>query len=279
MRPYIEVARACLSKPGWFSYTPEEIENKLNTSTDAELESEIYAVGSMTAAAKQIQNYLKQIGIELTDEEFAQFKEAVLHGSDNAEIFKIVGNKIKSVNPYDLMMTSLTNVHDKWVQTNPPKFLAREKKHQHMPIELIGWNEVTSDLIYLKPILEASGIEVNEETLKATYYDTVKKFFKARGIKNEADLAAKIPEIASSYHALEGQNEILEKLNDPEFVTTTLMPQIKEKGVGSDLTFIVEATKSAVTKDGFDNASKTLRENCQERVAKDGLTIDDSQCR
>ena len=69
-------------------------------------------------------------------------------------------------NAVNLIMDTLFHVHDGWVKDNVKKFNAREKKHQHMPSELIGWNEAKADLLFVRPIFEAAGIEVNEEELE-----------------------------------------------------------------------------------------------------------------
>lgn len=103
-----------------------------------------------------------------------------------------------------------------------------------MPIELIGWKEVKSDLLFLNPILQSMGVNIREEDLERAYDDKVKDFFKARGVTSIDELGKQICEGASFYRPLEGQEDILQALQDPEFVVKTLIPSIKEKGIGSD---------------------------------------------
>lgn len=103
-----------------------------------------------------------------------------------------------------------------------------------MPIELIGWKEVKSDLLFLNPILQSMGINIREEDLEKTYDDRVKDFFKSWDVKSIDELGEQISKGASFYKSLKGQEDILQALKDPEFVTKTLIPSIKEKGIGAD---------------------------------------------
>lgn len=79
------------------------------------------------------------------------------------------GDKNKSV------LDILSTIHDTWVRNNPDNFLAtkngkpRDKEYQFVPLELLSWKEVESDLVFLQPILEASGIEIDEETLQQEF--------------------------------------------------------------------------------------------------------------
>ena len=191
---------------------------------------------------------LADAGIPLTDMEIDQYRTAVFNGPENDEIFKIVGEKIKKIdNQTSLIISALREIHDGWVADHENKFVVddredpknrKEKRFQHMPTELIGLIETKKDLVFLGPILAASGIEIDDATLEAAYNDAVMKFLAENDIKSTEDLIAKIQTGAQFYPALEGQDPITTKLADPEFVRTVIIPQIEKSGIGNIEEFI-----------------------------------------
>ena len=300
MIPYRKVAEKALYE--WnYKYAEEYQDNQdaalkrahdeAETLSFEELESNVWAQGSMTYAIEGIANYLKEQGMELTPEEIEQYKKAVFEGPENAEIFKTVQDRIGQLeDPNKLMISTLSDIHDGWVKDNQKKFFAREKKHQHMPLELIGWNEVKSDLLFLRPILEASGLEIDESTLEGTYKDTVLKFLEDKGIQTKEDLQAAITQGTDFYPALEGQDAIVEALSQPEFVSETLMPQLEAKGNGNVEQFISENKKTLtpldietavqhVTRKGLSDRTSAIKEEFnpekENEQSNDEISIDD----
>ncbi len=155
-----------------------------------------------------------------------------------------------------MILSVLSSIHDGWVKDNPQKFFARDKKYQHMPMELIGWDEVKSDLLFLAPIVEAMNLEVEEEKLEKAYDERVKSFFETRGINGLKDLPSHIAKGSEFYPALEGQTDIQEALRDPKFVSETMIPSIMEKGIGAD-----KSAKNAIGKEKRTRIIKKLIEN------------------
>ena len=143
----------------------------------------------------------------------------------------------------NLIMDTLFHVHDGWVQDNVKKFNAREKKHQHMPSELIGWKEAKADLLFVRPIFEAAGIEVNEEELEQVYNGRVKEFFLDHGIQTARNLSDSITQGEEFYPALEGYGDILVTINDPDYVDEKIIPAIEQQGIGN----IEEVRRSIVS--------------------------------
>ena len=41
--------------------------------------------------------------------------------------------------------------------------MPRAKEYQHLPLQLIGFDEVKSDLIFVEPLVNACGIEIDEK--------------------------------------------------------------------------------------------------------------------
>lgn len=228
--PYYQVAEQALMN--WNGLSKEEADNIINTQSFDEIESQVYATGSMNYAIEGVKESLS-----LTDRDTKEFSQFVYEGKECGvtEVWRIMA-KSPEKNKEDfnnLIMDTLFHVHDGWVKDNTKKFNAREKKHQHMPSELIGWKEAKADLLFVKPIFEAAGIEVNEEELEQVYNDRVKNFFLDRGIETTDDLANAIAKGKDFYPALEGYGDILTTMSDPDYVKKTIIPAIEQQGIGN----------------------------------------------
>lgn len=137
-------------------------------------------------------------------------------------------------NPYDTVIKILSEIHDQWVIDNDKKYNrdANEQDknridrrlYQHLPIELIGIKEATSDLLFLAPFLEEMGINVgrmeqsyipSSEVVEA-YNGAVKKWQNENGIKTAEDLKSNMGKIIDSYSPLKekGKNGLGEERLD-----------------------------------------------------------------
>ena len=243
LTPYKQVAKDALMS--WNGLSEEEATKKVQSSTNEQLESEVYAQGSINNAIDGIMAYIGNHGWPLNSTQYATAKNMAMNSSTDSHAMvrffsKYIGHFVEHEDENknwktEMALSALTRIHDGWVKDNQKKFMARDKKYQHMPIELIGWKEVKSDLLFLNPILQSMGIEIPETDLEKAYDDKVKDFFKHREITSIDELGVQISsEGAKFYKALEGQEDILEALQNPEFVSGTLLPSIKEQGVGAD---------------------------------------------
>ena len=75
-----------------------------------------------------------------------------LENSEN--IVKILTEKTEGKDKDEIVLNMLSAVHDGWVKDNSKKFFARDKKYQHLPLELIGWKEVEADLLFIMEQVE-----------------------------------------------------------------------------------------------------------------------------
>lgn len=227
--PYYQIAKEALMN--WNGLSEAEAVKMIESSTFEEIEGQVWAKSSINYAIEGITKSLS-----LTDFDVEQLTKAIYGEGANydSDIFKELKPEMDRIgkNPNDIIMDTLFTVHDGWVKDNQKKFMAREKKHQHMPSELIGWNEVKADLLFVKPIFAAAGIEISEEALKAQYDSRVKNFLQSRDIKTTSDLSREISKGAEFYPALEGQEEVLSVLGDREKVDSMVIPQIESKGIG-----------------------------------------------
>lgn len=240
--PYYQVAKQALMN--WNGLSEEEAEQFISTQSFDDVESQVYAKGSMDYAIEGIKTSLG-----FSDKEAEELSTFVYNGGkskiidwlrENNEMAHRLEQKTKGqsiitnktlVN--NLIMDTLFHVHDGWVEDNVKKFNAREKKHQHMPSELIGWKEAKADLLFVRPIFESAGIDVNEEELEQVYNGRVKDFFLNRGIKTARNLSDSITQGEEFYPALKGYGEILTTINDPDYVDEKIIPAIEQQGIGN----------------------------------------------
>lgn len=201
---------------------------------------------SKTSARISVEGGANSIGkrIGLSEEKIKEFNHASIHGPADAPIFKIVGDRIPKDNLYKFMIDILSDVHDVWVKNNSKKFnsvnikngqkVPRAKEYQHLPLQLIGFDEVKLDLIYVEPIVNACGIEIDEKELKAEYDKSVEDFFIENNAKKISDFHDEIMKGENFYPALEGQDNVNELLKQGWYVSDIVLPQVEEKGIGKD---------------------------------------------
>lgn len=187
--PYQNVAKEALMN--WNGLSAEEANIKIQTESISQLESQVYAMSSMKYAVVGI---AKQAG--LTENETTRFFDAVINGPETSEIFEVVSKKIKGLTEQQ-KLEILSSIHDGWVVTNSDektfnKKIDRQQLHQYTPLELIGWNEVKSDLLFLTPILTAVGVPIDEKQLAEAYYIKVENYMKTMKINGPTDLIALI---------------------------------------------------------------------------------------
>ncbi len=212
----------------------------IETQTNTELENARYATESMKSSLKGIIKCLQERNIGTSDinpdELYADIfgpEEPTAEVSQTGALVAL-GEKINSLEaPEALIVDTLSTIHDDWSRGNARKFFQREKKYQHIPLELIGWKEAKADLLFLNPILEGAGVEINEDQIQFSYYERVADFQEKRGISTKEGLISAIQQAEVFYPALEGQIEITDFMKTPEGAAT-VASQIIEKGIGAD---------------------------------------------
>lgn len=228
---YGKVAKEALMN--WNGLTEEQANEELKKPF-SEVDGQVWAQGSMNSALESIKRIAEKKGLGITDEEMEEFKNAVYHEGEDAEIFKTIREKTENGIEENDVVTILSDIHDQWVKDNPKKFLqeGRNRQYQHMPIELIGWKESTSDLLFVKPILESMGKSINEQDLEQAYNDRVKTFLDEKGINSLEQLEQAISKGKDFYPALQGQEEISEKLAEDTQLVEKIAGDVSERGIG-----------------------------------------------
>ena len=183
--PYQQIAKSALMN--WNGLSELEADYKIKTESVMELEGQVYAMDSIKSALIGLAKVT-----QLTPEEAAQLTSAVINGPEDAEIFNIVATRAMSMSESD-KLDILSVIHDGWVQNNCSektfdKKVAREQLRQYAPLELIGWNEVKSDLLFLTPILNSVGVSVDEEILSVAYHERVVTYMEEHSINGPSQL-------------------------------------------------------------------------------------------
>lgn len=276
---YKQIARDALMT--WNGYSKEESTRIVTESSNEELEGQVYAEGSIDAAIKGLQEYSqeylkKQEGNEepISDNDAELLKEVIMTGNyrngSAEDLFEIVRKKLGLLRDdfndeqmgkdiTDMVISVLSTIHNQWVKDNQKKFFSRDKKYQHMPIELIGWKEAKSDLLFLKPILEAMDLSdwISEESLEEAYNRRVQNFLEEKGITNLDELITQISRGSEFYPALEGQVDITEALKDRDFVEGNISGEVIKRANP-------EITQQLFR--GKDNSDKELEELRREKA-------------
>lgn len=104
------------------------------------------------------------------------------------------------------IVNMLSVIHDGWVKSNSNKFLqeGRNKEYQFSPLMLLDWKEAKSDLLFLKPILEAAGIKIDEKEIEQEFEIMQKEFLIDKGLTSHEALVEFVGNGAKSYPAIEG---------------------------------------------------------------------------
>lgn len=269
--PYRVIAEQAIEE--WYlSLGPEPHELAYNESIeDLEngIDQKMYGVGgkpSIVSGVDGIVSHLKKIGIQLPDNITEQFTSEIMSGkgTEDSQIYNIIGNALDEVpNMEELVLDSLVVTHDDWVERSSTEatFAKKESKdqlHQYLPLELIGWDEAAKDLLFLEPILNACGKDIDIEKLKEAYNQRTLKFLEENNIKNQDDLKQYI--LNGQYEALsrtESGIEFKNRLTEDENLLAKMMENINKKGIGSVEQFLSEH-KNTLTPSDIESAVSTL---------------------
>ena len=235
--PYKEIAFFALVN--WNGKTEQEANKMVNLMTVDELETYVGAKGSVNHAIDSIATNLR-----LSEEDKKELTKAVYEGPVDAPIFgKVYGllGEVKDLETFVLGI--LSDIHNGWVQDHADeatfnKKVTKRQLRQYTPLPLIGYNEVLSDLIFLRPILMACGINPDELQLEGAYHLRMHDFLIANRIFSLNDLEARIATGSMFYPSLPG--ELAQKLSPMAHdVTEQLRENWYDKDKSSATTFLI----------------------------------------
>lgn len=143
---------------------------------------------------------------------------------------KILDDKFKNI------FEILSYIHNEWVKNNSNKFLNRPKDFQFVDLKLLPYEEVSADLIFLQPILEGCGIDIDDEILKKEFYNRQIQFLQDSGIKSHDSLVKKLMEGSDFYSSLnnlittrDGETVLIDDIIRDVEVAESMANQIEQK--------------------------------------------------
>ena len=143
---------------------------------------------------------------------------------------KILDDKFKNI------FEILSHIHNEWVKNNSNNFLNRPKDFQFVDLKLLPYEEVLSDLIFLQPILEGCGIDIDDEILKKEFYNGQIQFLQDSGIKSHDSLVKKLMEGSDFYSSLnnlrttrDGETVLIDDIIRNLEVAESMANQIEQK--------------------------------------------------
>lgn len=197
------ITKDALMNPKWNDLPEQEAIAKVEELGSASRASDEITYGSELASVEGIAQILG-----LTDEEKNQMINDI---NTKDAISDALATKMKTQLTDRGLNASIVEIlsviHDNWVKGNGKKFenpKRMDRLYQFVDLKLLDYDEAKLDLLFLKPILEAAGIEIDENALNKEFLDEQKLFLDTNGIKNANDLKAKLQEGAAFYPALEG---------------------------------------------------------------------------
>ena len=226
---YRRIAKDCLVK--WMG-TEESVAISYATNDtiqDLENGNEVhYGVGALSSIRAALRSIVRQLGFQ--DNVYSTLENTIVNG-DNPRVFEMISERLKQIpNMEEFVLIALSDIHDQWVLDNSSEkaFIKKEGRgqlHQYTPLELIGWNEVKSDLIFLEPIMTALGVSIDKDKLLEVYNAKVANYADEHSITSKEDIATLVGTGSAYYPAL--PQELGQKLADRnEVVADTVVTNL-----------------------------------------------------
>lgn len=197
----IEMKIAKIAAQNWGQKEPQNLEEAKGITWGSEISS-IKGIISVLKLEPELED-------QITDDVYN--KSAI--SEDIAK--KIQSGIYRDGNSSLAIIKMLSVIHDGWVKNNPNNFLRvnkdengndkpRNKEYQFVPLEMLSWKEAKSDLLFIKPILEAAGVKVDEKKIEQQFEVVQKEFLIKNNIYSRESLKLELSGGAKFYTALEG---------------------------------------------------------------------------
>lgn len=265
----------------------------------AAAQAKVDTIGMLPTVAERVSEAKNTVGISvddsikgiaevagLSEDEKRQLTEDInTKGRISPELAQKVAKAFEMNGKESSIIKVLSIVHDGWVRdvkrdpetneivkyNNGRKFEdpGRMKKlYQFTPLQLLNFGEAKLDLLFLKPLLDNMGIEVDEQTLETVFLQEQQAFLDAHGIKDTKDLKAKLQEGAAFYPALEGikgatGDLITDRLAAEDFSLDMMTEQVAKNAR------VPEKAKETVDLDQVQEVAETLTKSVADKTTLD----------
>ena len=228
----IEMKIAKASAKRW----KHEVAKDLDSAIKGSAGSEIAAVRGIVETLGLNEDIFEKL-IGTIDENGKANGDGIVYTSDviPEDISEKIREGITGSDQNKKVLNILSTIHDSWVKNHPDNFLKkdRNKERQFVPLQLLDWDEVENDFVFLKPILESAGIEIDEEALRSEFNISQEEYLIDNKIFSHDDLVRHLMKGSEFYSTLEGLEtehgvnicEILEN----KIYTETMAKQIESR--------------------------------------------------
>ncbi|MBR3162902.1 MAG: hypothetical protein IKF17_02220 [Clostridia bacterium] len=189
--------------------TPEEARDKAKQKCSEEAISKRHEEGNTSFESELASISAIQEIAGLTNEEAEQLDNDVFTGySVSDDIRETVNTAFKDRGVEDAIIEALCSIHDNWMRNHGNNFQkpGRDKDYQFVDLRLMPFGDdgATADLIFLRPILESCGIEIDMERLEQRFNEMQEEFMKTNGITSAETLHEYLSKGADNNQVLEG---------------------------------------------------------------------------
>lgn len=266
----------------WYSPTQEQAEAMVSEGgvyPDAETATNNKTYGSELAAIDGLVELIaKSEGI--TPEETEALKEQMkteiyTQPTLSADLSARISGAMEVKGVEASILEVLGTIHDNWVKSNGKKFDApgREKKlYQFTDLRLMeyGGDGATADLLFLQPILEGAGIEVDRDgKLKEEFESQKQEYLDKHGIKDLASLRDYLMNSEENYPPLSGVMttkggkltaavSIVGELQNPEILDRMTSLVAAKNGIREVVPAELKAVAEKLPKDISDKTAQAL---------------------
>lgn len=256
----------------WNGLSKEEAEQKASELGSAEKANAEVTYGS---EINSINGIAQILGLS-TDEIKTLTNDVNTREAVSQDLAAKVKSKMEERGLETSVIDVLSVIHDGWVQDNGNKFEDPKrmgKLYQFVDLKLLDYGEAKADLLFLQPILEASGIKLDEVALEQEFLKEQKEFLQEKGITNREDLKSNLKKGAEFYGALAGITTTKGKTAEPELITDRLQDtQVLEtmtNQVAEKTQLDKVQNKSTVSLDQIEEVATTLSSQELSRVESD----------
>jgi hypothetical protein len=222
---YARAAVFSLNK--WGGKTIEQAQEIVANNTRDKVEDMTQAEGSVVSGFNALIDVFRKYGMEVSEEQKTDLLSVILDGPIDALTMEQFKSSLVEIDKEALALDALTAIHDNWVRGSEAKVSDSErinKRYMHTPLEMLGWETLESDYIFLKSVMECMGVPIEDDKkLIERYNERQVKYFERNGITDKETLAKHIKDLPATYEPLAAYSE--------ENKNRFFIPKISNKGI------------------------------------------------
>lgn len=198
------IARNCFEKcyPEMSKHLVDEI---LIRGDIDEIESCVAVREKLKVVITVLDSILTKDNIKMAKDAFDVLLYSETPEYDLEEIMIEIGlRKYDLASKVEMNITLVSALHDNWVSLNSDKFFyetREDRRFMFMPLELVGFNEMLNNYLYVKDIAHLFDFGVDMVELEKGYYEARRSFMERNSLHDENDLTNYV--MRADYNPLE----------------------------------------------------------------------------